>query len=173
MNEKIICLRYSSSLGAMVAAVNFKTKYSHKIFVYKPLQKLVKNHIQIVAKLNERKFGLILHEIGFYEDHVHLVFQFGPNIKLAKCINLFKQRSAYYAFKVFPWLKGRDKMNILGKGTNQKLFCKSKFWSGAYYFDSIGEDFDRKCDYARKQETNEKNKRLTDFLSFNSTMALA
>ena len=38
MNEKISCLRYSSSLGAMVAAVNFKTKYSHKIFDYKPLQ---------------------------------------------------------------------------------------------------------------------------------------
>ena len=172
MNEKIECLRYSSSLGAMVAAVNFKTKYSHKIFDYKPLPQLVENHIKIAAILNENKFGIILHEIGVYRDHVHLVFQFGPNIKLAKCISLFKQRSAYYAFKTFSWLKGRDQMNILGKGTNQKLFCKSKFWSGAYYFDSVGEDFNRKCDYARKQDSDEKNKRLSDYFG-DSTMALA
>jgi len=56
-------------------------------------------------------------------------------------------------------------MNILGKGVNQKLFCKDKFWSGAYYFD-------RKCDYARKQDSNEKNRRLSDFFE-DSTMALA
>ncbi len=63
MNEKIVCLRYSSSFGAMVTAVNFKTKYSHKIFVYEHLQRLVENHIKIVAKLNEKRYGLILHEI--------------------------------------------------------------------------------------------------------------
>ncbi|MFH1324914.1 MAG: transposase [Nanoarchaeota archaeon] len=172
MNEKIVCLRYSSSLGAMVASVNFKTKYSHKIFVYEPLLKLVVNHIRIVALFNEKKYGVILHEIGIIKDHVHIVFQFGPNIKLAKCISLFKQRSGYYAFKKFPWLKGKDKMNILGKGVNQKLFCKGVFWSGAYYFDSVGEDFDRKCDYARKQDSNEKNRRLSDYF-VDSTMALA
>lgn len=172
MNEKIECLRYSSSLGAMVAAVNFKTMYSHKIFLYKPLQDLIKNHIKIVAELNKKKYGIIIHEIGIFKDHIHLVFQFGPNIKLCKCISLFKQRSGYYAFQRFPWLKGRDHMNILGKGVNQKLFCKGRFWSGAYYFDSVGEDFNRKCDYARKQDSNEKNRRLSDFFK-DSTMALA
>ena len=164
--------RYSSAVGNVWVMATLKIKYCHKIFDNKLLQQLVENHIRIVAILNREKFGIILHEVGIYRDHVHLVFQFGPNIKLCKCISLFKQRSAYYAFKAFPWLKGRDEMNILGKGVNQKLFCKGKFWSGAYYFDSVGEDFNRKCEYARKQDSNEKNRRLYDFFD-DSTMALA
>jgi len=146
--EQVQIKHYSSSIGAVCVSINFKVKYCHEIFRYKPLKNFIVYLLEKTAKRYEQKFGLILHSKGIAEEHVHLVFQFGPHISVDKCVSLFKQATAYYAFKVFPWLRGRDVMNILGKGTQQKLFTKGEFWSGAYYFDSVGRNFEDKCAYA-------------------------
>ncbi len=129
---------YSSSKGAISVGVNFNPMYRHKIFKYEPLKIFCESKIREAAEIHGKKYQFKLDEVGFEIDHAHTLVTFGPNVKLSKIIQKLKEHSARAMFKTFPWLRGRDTTNILGKGINQKLFTKGHFWSGGYYFESYG-----------------------------------
>ena len=74
----------------------------------------------------------------FKYERIKELVTFGPNTKLCDIIKKLKEHSAIALFKTFPWLRGYDETNILGKGRKQKLFTKGRFWSGGYYFESYG-----------------------------------
>ena len=129
---------YSSSKGAISVGVNFNPMYRHEIFKYERIKECCAFKLKEAAEKYGTKYHFKLDEVGLDIDHAHVLVTFGPNIKLCDIIKKLKEHSAKELFKAFPWLRGYDEANILGKGTKQKLFTKGRFWSGGYYFESYG-----------------------------------
>lgn len=151
---------YSSSKGAISVGVNFNPMYRHPIFKHEPLKIFCENKIREVAEIYGEKYQFKLDEAGLDIDHAHVLVSFGPNVKLCDIIKKLKQHTSKAIFKTFPWLRGRDETNILGKGTNQKLFTKGHFWSPGYYFESYGrKTFDSHKEYVANQGKQHKIER--------------
>ena len=143
---------YSSSKGAISVGVNFNPMYRHGILKYRHIKEFCVSKVKEAAEKYGEEHQFILDEVGADVDHIHVLVTFGPNTKLCDIIKVLKEYSAKAAFKAFPWLRGYDETNILGKGTNKKLFTKGHFWSGGYYFESYGrKTFDDHKDYVAKQ----------------------
>ena len=80
----------------------------------------------------------------------HKIFKYEP----------LKEFSSRAIFKAFPWLKGFDETNLLGRGTSQPLFRKGRFWSPGYYFESYGrKTFDSHKEYVANQGKQHKLER--------------
>lgn len=161
---------YSSSKGAISVGVNFNPMYRHKIFRYEPLKIFCGNKIKEAAEKYGKKYQFRLDELGISIDHAHVLVTFGPNTKFCDIMKVLKEYSAKKVFKAFPWLRGYDKTNILGRGTDQKLFTKGHFWSGGYYFESYGrKTFDSHKEYVAKQGLQHKfdrnQTRLSNFIA--------
>ena len=115
--------------------MGFKVKFCHKIFDNK---KVEKRYAEIFHEVSE-KYGLILDEIGFDRDHVHIDINGGPNYAPKHIAKLLKGTSGRKLLKEFPYLKN-------------EYFWGSGMWNPSYYFDSMGsrtkEEIDR---YIRNQ----------------------
>lgn len=143
----------SFSKGAISVGVNFNPMYRHKIFKHELLKEFCVFKIEEAAEKYGKKYQFKLDEIGSAVDHIHVLVTFGPNTKFCDIMKVLKEYSAKAVFNTFPWLRGYDETNILGKGTNQKLFTKGHFWSPGYYFESYGrKTFDSHKDYVAGQE---------------------
>ena len=129
---------YSSSKVAISVGVNFNPMYRCAIFKYERIKEFCVFELREAAEIYGKKYQFKLDEVGADIDHVHVLVTFGPNTKLCDIIKKLKEHSARALFKTFPWLRGYDETNILGKGRKQKLFTKGRFWSGGYYFESYG-----------------------------------
>ena len=115
----------------------FVPKYRHSIFRYKPLKDFTEAVLLDIAKQLNVKVHRIL--VGGEDDaHVHLFCDTNLDYTVRQHYQKFKGQSAYRIFKAFPWLRGCDESNILGKGTNQKLFTKGHFWSRGKFGRSVG-----------------------------------
>lgn len=115
----------------------FVPKYRHPIFKYKPLKDFTEAVLLDIAKQLNVEVHTIL--VGGEDDaHVHLFCDTNPCYNVRQHLQKFKGQSANRIFKAFPWLRGRDESNILGKGTNQKLFTKGHFWSRGKFGRSVG-----------------------------------
>ena len=125
---------YSSSFGQQTLHVRFKVKYCHRIFRFARL----KSFCEAVMRQTAHEQKIEIKEIGFEDDHVHLLISFGPAMSLAKAVGLLKGASAFKMFRAFPWLKG-----ILWGG---------HLWNPAYFFDSVGDSsYDNLQSYVRNQ----------------------
>ena len=157
---------YSSSKGAISVGVNFNSMYRHAIFKYERLKIFCENKLKEAAERYGEKYQFHLDEIGGAIDHIHILITFGPNVKFCQIMKVLKEYSAKAVFKAFPWLRGYDETNILGKGRNQELFTKGHFWSPGYYFESYGrKTFDSHKEYVRKQWSHHKEDRQQTRLS--------
>jgi len=125
---------FSSSYGQQTFHVRFKVKYCHKIFRFAR----VKSFCESVMMKTAQSHKIEIKEIGFDQDHVHLLVSFGPAMTLSHVVGLLKGASAFKMFRAFPWLKG--------------LLWGGHFWNPAYFFDSVGESsYDRLEPYVRNQ----------------------
>jgi len=113
---------YSSSIGRAKFHVSFIPKYRHKIFLYERVKKVCEHSFKKTAE----KYRFIIKELGFDTDHLHIVLEIPPNYSISQIIKLLKGRSARKLFKTFPWLR-------------TKFFWGGSLWSGAYFFDSMGD----------------------------------
>ena len=157
---------YSSSKGAISVGVNFNPMYRHKIFRYEPIKEFCVFKIEEAAEKYGKKYQFMLDEVGADIDHIHVLVTFGPNTKFCDIIKVLKEYSAKAVFKSFPWLRGYDETNILGKGIRKRLFTKGHFWSGGYYFESYGrKTFDSHKEYVAKQGLSHKIDRSQTRLS--------
>jgi len=126
---------YSSSIGKNTLHMGFKVKYCHKIFNDKEVEKRC---AEIFKEVSE-KYGLILDEIGFDRDHIHIDIDGGPNYAPKHIAKLLKGTSGRKLLKEFPYLK-------------KKYFWGSGMWNPSYYFDSIGSRTKKEIDtYIRNQ----------------------
>ncbi|MCX6816181.1 MAG: IS200/IS605 family transposase [Candidatus Aenigmarchaeota archaeon] len=125
---------FSSSYGQTTVHVCWKVKYCHRIFRFAR----VKSFCEAVLRQTAQEKGIELREIGFGEEHVHLLISLNPSMSIVQAMHLLKGASAYQIFRAFPWLKG-----ILWGG---------HLWNPSYYFDSVGDNsYDRLEAYVRNQ----------------------
>lgn len=109
-------------------------KYCHRIFRFSR----VKSFCEAVIRKTAQEKGIEIREIGFADEHVHLLISFGPALSIAKAVGLLKGTSAFQMFRAFPWLK-----TILWGG---------HLWNPAYFFDSVGDNsYDSLEAYVRNQ----------------------
>jgi len=125
---------FSSSYGQQTLHVRFKVKYCHKIF----RSEQVKSFCEQAMRQTAHEKGIEIKEIGFDEDHVHLLVSFGPAMSVAKVAHALKGASACQLFRKFPWLRWK--------------FWGGHLWNPAYFFDSVGEtSYENLEHYVRNQ----------------------
>ena len=138
---------YSSSLGKSRHHISFIPKYRHKIFGYERIKVVCEKSFYETAE----KYGFNIIELGFDIDHLHMVVEIPPRYSVSQMIKFFKGRSSRKLFQSFPWLR-------------EKFFWGGNIWSGAYFFDSIGDvSSDIIERYVRKQGIKGDQKRLTEY----------
>ena len=125
---------YSSSFGQQTLHMRFKVKYCHKIFRSESVKSFCESAMRQTAQSNKME----IKEIGFEDDHVHLLVSFGPAMSISKAVGLLKGASAYQLFRQFPWLKWK--------------LWGGHLWNPAYFFDSVGDNsYDNLEEYVRNQ----------------------
>lgn len=72
-----------------------------------------------------KKWGCKCIEINGEKDHIHLLFQYTPQVQLSKLVNNIKTVSSRYLKKEF-----QDRF--------EKYYWKDALWSGSYYISSCG-----------------------------------
>jgi len=126
---------FSSSYGQLTLHMCFVVKYRHKVFRYPRIKKLCETQMRRTAA----QYGIEIKEIGFDEDHVHLLVSIKPALSPAKIAHQLKGASAFALFKAFPWIR------------RHHFWC-GHFWSPAYFFDSVGRStYDSMESYVRNQ----------------------
>ena len=157
---------FSSSKGAISVGVNFNPMYRHKIFKYLPLKIFCENKIKEAADKHGKRLKFKLEEVGIDIDHAHILVTFGPDTKLWTILKAIKGYTSRQIFKQFPWLRGRDETNLLGRGKQFYLFAKGHFWSPGYYFESYGRrNFNDHKEYVANQGAKREDKQQTTLLS--------
>ena len=129
---------YSSSLGRATLHISLIPKYRHRIFGYTRIKNVCERIFFEIAD----EYNFVIKEMGFDIDHVHLVVDVGPNYSASDIVKLLKGISSRKLFRIFPWLR-------------ERFFWGGHLWSGAYFFDSIGDvNYEVIHNYVRKQELN-------------------
>ena len=125
---------HSSSVGRNILHLSFKTKYCHDIFNFPDVQKRCEEIFREVCK----KHRWVLREIGFDQDHIHIIIDAGTKgpEDVAKAL---KGTSGKKLLKEFSHIK-------------KTYFWGSGFWSPTIFLDSLGERTITDMDtYARNQ----------------------
>ena len=89
---------YSSSYGRADFHVCFKVKYCHRIFAVES----IKNRCQQIFFDVAKKYNIVIKEIGFDQDHVHMIVQLNPSMSISAMAKLFKGTSGHMLLKEFP-----------------------------------------------------------------------
>ncbi len=96
------------------------TKYRRKAFIGEMLSRL---HVVMEELLIKWDCKLI--EFNGEEDHVHLLFQYHPDVELSKLVNNLKSVSSRKLRQEFA-------------EHLEKFYWKDVFWSGSYFVSSCG-----------------------------------
>ena len=127
-------ISYSSSIGRLELHISFKIKYCHPVFESEPITSRCKEIFYDVA----HKYSIVIKEIGFDRDHVHLIVQLNPSMSVSQAAKLLKGTSGRKLLEEFPYMKS-------------KYFWGSGLWSPTIYFDSIGQNPEQISNYVRNQ----------------------
>ncbi|HLC67713.1 MAG TPA: IS200/IS605 family transposase [archaeon] len=128
-------VRGSSIFARLKVHVTFKVKYCHRIFGWDTLREECSRLFYEVAE----KQGVVIEEMGFDEDHVHMVWAVRVTHRLDELAKVFKGTTGRKLLALHPFLKKR-------------YFWNSGLWSGVIYADSIGSNYERICHYMRNQK---------------------
>ncbi|MDO8553148.1 MAG: IS200/IS605 family transposase [bacterium] len=105
--------------------IQITVKYRKSLFD-EPVQKLM---LQIVSGFKER-YAIDIHEIGFDQNHVHLLCRFLPKYSGGQVIKLIKSITASQLFKFIPKLR--------------KELWGGEFWTDGYYIATISGKGDKR-----------------------------
>ncbi|MCF6766750.1 IS200/IS605 family transposase [Thiotrichales bacterium 19S3-7] len=84
---------------------------------------------KLLPKLLRSMPGVHLEEIGFDEDHLHMIMVIPPKYSISEVMGRLKSQSASELRKVYSWLK--------------KVYWKENLvWSPGYFVSSVGVDED-------------------------------
>ena len=120
----------------MLVHICFTVKYRHKIFN----DAAVKQRCEQLLREAASRAGIKIDSIGFDIDHVHMVVDIGLH-GMAEIAKLLKGYSGYKLLHEFPDVKAR-------------YFWSSGFWSPAYFFKSVGQNYDAVSSYVANQPLN-------------------
>jgi putative transposase len=108
------------SVSDLKAHLVLTTKYRRKAFTLEMLKRLE----DILVDLLE-KWDCKLVEFNGEEDHVHLLFQYHPDLQLSKLVNNIKSVTSRRLRQEYA-----DHL--------EKFFWKDVFWNGSYFVASCG-----------------------------------
>ena len=103
------------------------------------MQNNVKESVYSTIKdiLEEKKCSLV--QLNGESDHVHILFEAGPEISLMELVNVMKTKTARFARRDFP-----DEV--------QKYYWKPYFWTDSYFVTTIGSNtIDVVTEYIKNQ----------------------
>ena len=87
--------------------------------------------------LTERDCGIM--EMNGEADHIHVLFEAGPEVSLMELVNVIKTKTARFARRDFP-----DEV--------QKYYWKQYFWTDSYFVMTVGSNtIDVVTEYIRNQ----------------------
>ena len=114
--------------------IQITIKYRKALF-YEPVQKLM---LQTLWGFKER-YAIDIHEVGFDQNHVHLLLRFLPKYSGGQVIRLLKSITSSQLFKFMPKLK--------------KELWGGEFWTDGYYIGTISGKGDKRVieQYIRNQ----------------------
>ena len=78
-----------------------------------------------MLKLLRSMPGVVLEEIGFDKDHLHMLMTIPPKYSVASVMGKLKSQSASNLRKAFPWL-------------NKVYWKENIVWSPGYFVSSVG-----------------------------------
>ncbi|NQU82481.1 MAG: IS200/IS605 family transposase [Parcubacteria group bacterium] len=118
----------------IVTAVKYR-----KLLLTPPIEKCIK---QALKGISER-YNIIIDEVGFDQDHIHICCGAKPSYSPTSVINIVKSITAKQVFKQFPELK-------------KKELWGGEFWSDGKYIGTIGEASNEEVikKYIRNQAVN-------------------
>ena len=128
-------VRGSSSYARLKIHVTFKTKYCNPVFDYRDLREDCKNLFYRIAE----EQGVVIEEIGFDEDHVHMVWRIKVTHSLDKLAKVFKGTTGRKLLAKYPYIKKR-------------YFWGSGLWSGVIFADAVGRNYDEVSNYVKSQK---------------------
>ncbi|MCL2814244.1 MAG: IS200/IS605 family transposase [Oscillospiraceae bacterium] len=112
------------------------TKYRNKILT----ENVAKRLLEIARNLFETNWNCRIFEINTEYDHIHVMFEAPPQVKLSKLINNFKTVSSLLLRKEFA-----DYLS--------KFYWKPFFWSNSYFVASVSERTHKTLqEYIRNQD---------------------
>ncbi|MGL5807015.1 MAG: IS200/IS605 family transposase [Xenococcaceae cyanobacterium] len=108
------------SVSSLLAHLVLVPKYRRPLFNSEMLSALEKIVKELLLKWNCKCI-----EFNGEENHIHLIFQYTPQVQLSKLVNNLKTVSSRYLKRDFP-----DRF--------AKLYWKDALWSSSYFISSCG-----------------------------------
>ena len=96
------------------------TKYRKPV-----LQGKVKDHVYALIRETMESENIIIREMNGESDHIHILFDYAPDVRLSELINKIKSRTARLVRRDYPVEVG-------------EYYWKPLFWTNSYYLGSVG-----------------------------------
>ena len=96
------------------------TKYRKPV-----LQGAVKEYVYSLIRETMENENIIIREMNGEPDHIHILFDYAPDIKLTELINKMKSRAARPARRDYPT-------------EVSEYYWKPVFWTNSYFVGSVG-----------------------------------
>lgn len=96
------------------------TKYRKPV-----LQGVVKEYVYSLIRETMENENIIIREMNGEPDHIHILFDYAPDIKLTELINKMKSRTARLARRDYP-------LEV------SEYYWEPAFWTNSYFVGSVG-----------------------------------
>ena len=96
------------------------TKYRKPV-----LQGKVKDYVYALIRETMESENIIIREMNGEADHIHILFDYAPDIRLSELINRIKSRTARLVRRDYPAEVG-------------EYYWKPLFWTNSYFLGSVG-----------------------------------
>ena len=113
---------YTNNHSCFLLTVNMVlvTKYRRPV-----LQGKVKDYVYALIRETMESENIIIREMNGEADHIHILFDYAPDIRLSELINRIKSRTARLARRDYPVEGG-------------EYYWKPLFWTNSYFLGSVG-----------------------------------
>lgn len=89
------------------------------------MQGVIREYVYSLIRETMESENIIIHEMNGEPDHIHILFDYAPDIKLTELINKIKTRTARCVRRDYPVEVG-------------KYYWKPVFWTNSYFLSSVG-----------------------------------
>ena len=113
---------YTNNHSCFLLTVNMVlvTKYRRPV-----LQGKVRDYVYAMIRETMESENIIIREMNGEADHIHILFDYAPDIRLSELINRIKSRTARLARRDYPVEVG-------------EYYWKPLFWTNSYFLGSVG-----------------------------------
>ena len=113
---------YTNNHSCFLLTVNMVlvTKYRRPV-----LQGKVRDYVYALIRETMESENIIIREMNGEADHIHILFDYAPDIRLSELINKIKSRAARLVRRDYPVEVG-------------EYYWKPLFWTNSYFLGSVG-----------------------------------